>query len=73
VERHGAELVSATASVCSAMYGCGMVASLWRGYVWELMYRDGDFLLPQVDGWIRSWGDGLNGLEEFCLNVFPRS
>jgi len=55
------------------MYGCGMVASLWRGYVWELMYRDGDFLLPQVDGWIRSWGDGLNGLEEFCLNVFPRS
>ena len=42
-------------------------------HMWELMYQDGNFFLSQVDGWIRSWGDGSNGLEEFCLNVFPRS
>ncbi len=31
-------------------YVLWMVASLWRGYMWELMYQDGIFFLPQVDG-----------------------
>ncbi len=43
-----------------------------RIYVGAYVPRWG-FFLSQVDGWIRSWGDGSNGLEEFCLNVFPRS
>jgi len=39
----------------------------------SLCAKMGVFFLPQVDGWIRSWGDGSDGLEEFFLNVFPRS
>ncbi len=62
-------MVSATASVWSAMYICTLDGRfvVARIYVGAYVPRRDFFSSPS--GWIRSWGDGSNGLEEFCLNV----